>query len=116
MMEDLHTRLAGVVIECLPFDQFIQHYDRPTTLFYLDPPYWGSESDYGKHAFKRDDFDVLAACLRALKGRFILSINDVPEIREIFSGFAIEAVTTTYSIQGKGKAPKAAELIISNPP
>jgi DNA adenine methylase len=35
------------VIECLPWSDFVARYDSPTTLFYLDPPYWGSETDYG---------------------------------------------------------------------
>ena len=48
MLEDLHARLAGVVIECLPWADFLHRYDGPGTLFYLDPPYWGSEGSYGK--------------------------------------------------------------------
>ena len=48
MLEDLHERLAGVTIECLPFEAFIPRYDRKGTLFYIDPPYYGSESDYGR--------------------------------------------------------------------
>ena len=28
MLEDLHTRLSGVVIECLPYNKFIRRYDR----------------------------------------------------------------------------------------
>lgn len=34
MLEDLHARLSGVVIECLDFGAFIQRYDAPETLFY----------------------------------------------------------------------------------
>ena len=41
ILEDIHTRLAGVVIECLSWREFIDRYDSPGTLFYLDPPYWG---------------------------------------------------------------------------
>ena len=41
ILEDIHERLTGVVIECLPYNEFIARYDRSTTLFYLDPPYWG---------------------------------------------------------------------------
>ena len=48
----------------------------------------------------------------SLKGRFLLSINDVPEIREIFSWAEIEPVRTTYSIAGKGQSIPAAELLI----
>jgi len=37
-----HERLQGVHIECLDWRVFITRYDRPRTLFYLDPPYLGA--------------------------------------------------------------------------
>lgn len=98
LLEDVHARLSRVTIECLPFDAFLERYDRPGTLFYLDPPYWGCENDYGAGLFARSDFVRLADRLRRLKGRFILSLNDVPEVRRLFAGFAIERVETTYSL------------------
>jgi len=113
MLEAIHERLSGVVIECLPYAEFITRYDKPGTLFYLDPPYWGCENDYGKNIFSRDDFEALAIQMKAIKGQFILSINDVPEIRELFSWAKIEAVELNYSI-GKLKGKRAGELIISN--
>jgi len=112
MLEDLHTRLAGVVIECLDYGAFIRRYDGPGTLFYLDPPYWGCESDYGKELFTRADFQRLADHLRGIEGRFLMSINDVPEIREIFAWAVIDPVRTTYSVAGKGRIAAAAELLI----
>ena len=112
MLEDLHTRLAGVIIECLDYSDFIARYDGPGTFFYLDPPYWGCEDDYGKAMFTREDFARLAEQLRGLKGRFLLSINDVPEVREVFAGFAIEEVRTTYTIQA-GRAVERWELLVS---
>jgi len=115
LLEEIHGRLAGVVIECLPFADFIRRYDRPGTLFYLDPPYYGSEGDYGRALFGRDDFAALAAVLRELRGRFILSLNDVPEIREIFAAFHMEGVETTYTIRGQGESTRAAELVITGP-
>jgi len=45
-------KLSRVVIECLPWQEVIRRYDRPETLFYLDPPYWGCENDYAA-AFDR---------------------------------------------------------------
>lgn len=112
-LEDLHERLAGVVIERLPYPDFIDRYDAAGTLFYLDPPYFGSEDDYGKDVFGRSDFDRLATQLAQLEGRFILSINDTPEVREIFAAFPFEAVETTYTIS-QAEAQKVGELIITN--
>ncbi len=117
-LDELHDRLAGVVIECLPFGRLIEAYDHPGTLFYLDPPYWGSEHYYGRDAFAREDFERLAAQLGGIKGRFLLSLNDVPGVRETFARFQIEAVATLYHVGGgastQGKAVgEAGELLIS---
>jgi DNA adenine methylase len=111
MLEDLHVRLAGVVVERLPWAQFIARYDRPGTLFYLDPPYFGCEEDYGAGMFGRDEFAQMAEVLRSLKGRFVLSINDRPEVREIFAGFQIEPVKLAYSVSGQ--ATEGRELIVT---
>ncbi len=114
MLQRLHARLAGVVIECLPYAAFIGRYDSPQTLFYLDPPYWGCETDYGKTVFERADFARLAQLLGNLAGRFILSINDTPETRALFAGFDIEAVQAPYSIARENRR-KFGELIVSGP-
>lgn len=53
VLEKVHERLSGVVIENLDWLELIDRYDRPETLFYLDLPYWGSEGDYGKELFDR---------------------------------------------------------------
>ncbi|MGV1769308.1 methylamine utilization protein MauJ [Agrobacterium vitis] len=110
LMEDAHERLAGVVIENLDWLAFINRYDRPGVLFYLDPPYFGCEDDYGKALFGRDQFELMADRLKSLQGGFILSINDRPEIREIFSGFPVEGAELSYSVSG-GKGTEARELI-----
>lgn len=112
-LEELHVRLAGIVIECLPFGEFIRRYDRPTTLFYLDPPYYGSETDYGPGLFAREDFAALAAQLATIEGRFLLSLNDRPEVRTLFAAFRLEPVRTTYTI-ARGEATDAGELLITN--
>lgn len=112
-LEDLHERLAGVTIERLPYATFIERYDTAETLFYLDPPYFGGEKDYGPDVFEPADFARLAEQLGDIAGRFILSINDTPEIREIFGDFPFEEVRTTYSIASAG-SQDVAELIIWN--
>jgi DNA adenine methylase len=114
MLEAIHERLAGVVIERLDWRRFIERYDRPETLFYLDPPYWGCERDYGDGVFVRDDFEAMADVLGGIRGRFILSINDRPETRVIFARFTLDAVPVTYTVGGGANAQKASELIVSN--
>ncbi len=118
LLEAAHERLAPVVIERLPWADFIRRYDRPTTLFYLDPPYYGSERDYGddqgKPLFARPEFEAMAELLGTISGRFILSLNDHPDIRSIFAGFNLEEVQTTYSIGGNDNAKRVGELIISS--
>jgi DNA adenine methylase len=114
MLEDVHERLAGVVIEQLRWQDFITRYDRPGTLFYLDPPYWGCEGDYGKAMFSRGEFEEMATRLRDLKGRFVMSINDVPEIRGLFTGFDLQGVELTYTVAGGRNAVPARELVITS--
>ncbi|MXO64832.1 DNA adenine methylase [Altericroceibacterium endophyticum] len=112
MLEDMAERLSGVVIERLDWQAFLKRWDRPRTLFYLDPPYFGNEADYGADLFDRSQFEAMADCLAQLKGRFVLSINDQPQVRQIFAGFAMEEVGTTYTIGTKAK--RVGELVISS--
>lgn len=111
MLEDVHERLAGVVIERMSYEQLIPRYDRAHTLFYLDPPYYGCTDDYGRDVFSEADFERLSTLLKGIKGRFILSINDVPQIRELFAWASIEPVELNYRLSGKVTA--ARELIIT---
>src|SRR5205814_788600 len=54
IIEQAHHRLARVQIESLPYQRILEKYDRPTTLFYLDPPYW--ERKLYRHNFTEQDF------------------------------------------------------------
>lgn len=113
ILKEIHNRLSGVVIENLDWLDFINRYDRAETLFYIDPPYWGTEKYYGSNLFNSDQFALMAKRLNNIDGYFIMSINDVPEIRKLFEGFKITEVATTYSL-GTNNAHKASELIITN--
>jgi DNA adenine methylase len=109
--------LVRVTIENLDWRSCFAVYDRPHTLFYVDPPYYGVEDYYGRGIFAREDFAELASLLGAIQGRFILSLNDVPEVRKLFRAFHRLPVTTRYSVRplpdgGVG----ARELLVSNVP
>ncbi len=112
-LSQVHLRLTGVVIENLPWLDYIKRYDGSDTFFYLDPPYWGCEGDYGKDIFSRDDFQRIAEQLSGIKGKFLFSINDVPEIRDLFSAFNIQSVETVYTVS-RGENKKISEMLITN--
>ncbi|WDR00741.1 DNA adenine methylase [Devosia sp. J2-20] len=111
-LEDVHERLAGVIIENLRWQEFVARYDRANVLFYLDPPYFGNEKDYGAGMFGREEFAEMADILGGLKGRFVMSINDRPEVRDLFVRFELHEVALTYTVAGGKNAKAARELII----
>jgi len=108
-----HMRLSTAYIENMPYERLIKRFDKTHTFFYIDPPYYGYENDYGKGVFEKEDFPRLNTLLRAIKGKFIVSLNDTKETRDLFKGFKIEKATTTYSVAAN-KKKKANELLIMN--
>ncbi len=106
-------RLKGVCIENMDFSRLIQHYDRETTLFYLDPPCVGTEDYYQGQSFGLKDHEKLSSMLREIRGRFVLSYNDCDIVRDLYRHFAIEEVTVRYSLNGAIQK-EGNELIISN--
>ena len=113
ILDAAHERLEGVVFERLDWAELIARYDKADTLFYLDPPYFGGENDYGKGLFDRAQFAQIADVLRGLKGAFVLSINSTPETRALFGDFMCEPVRLKYTINSD-HATAAEELIVSN--
>ncbi|PYP90106.1 MAG: restriction endonuclease subunit M [Candidatus Angelobacter sp. Gp1-AA117] len=111
MISSAYKRLQNVQIENLPFEKVLEKYDRPTTFFYLDPPYYGVK--LYNHNFSDENFLSLKRCLSNLKGKFLLSINDHPFIRKLFAEFKIEKVGIFYSLQ-KHAGRRYSELLIRN--
>lgn len=114
--EDLsqaYLRLSHTYIEHLGWEACIAKYDRDHTLFYCDPPYWGTEG-YGV-GFGLYQYTLMAELARTIKGKMIISVNDIPEMRLAFAGLNMESLPITYTVGGgKGKSSKTAELVIMN--
>ena len=111
IIERTHQRLQRVQIESLPYGQVLEKYDRPTTVFYLDPPYW--ERKLYRFNFTEADFRDLEQRLRGIQGKFILSLDDRPEVRSLFNHFRLEAVELRYTAK-RDTAVRHKELFISN--
>jgi len=113
IIEKAHQRLLRVQLECLPYEKILEKYDRAETLFYLDPPYWNRQ--LYRFNFSESEFIELEKRLRQLKGKFILSLNDCPEVRELFKASHIRKEDLAYSAQRKA-GNKYGELLIANFP
>jgi DNA adenine methylase len=111
LIENAHKRLERVQIECLPYEEIFKRYDRPATLFYLDPPYFGRK--LYRHNFSTEDFEKLAERLGKVRGKFVLSLNDIPEVRTLFHRFHIQGVELHYTAQ-KSAGRRYREVLITN--
>jgi len=111
VIEQSHKRLMRTQIESLPYEEILTRFDTEATLFYLDPPYYGRE--LYNYNLKPEDFTTLAERLRQLKGKFVLSLNDVPEVRALFEGFSIRDIEFHYTAQ-KHAGRRYKELLITN--
>jgi DNA adenine methylase len=111
IIEETHRRLARVQLECLPYEQVLKRFDRPWTLFYLDPPYFGLK--LYRHNLKTADFEKMAERLQGLKAKLVLSLNDVPEVHRIFRAFKFREIDLFYTAQ-KTAGRRYKEVLITN--
>jgi DNA adenine methylase len=102
----------NVILTNQDYKSILKKYDKPSTFFFLDPPYEKSKGLYKKSYI---DYVEMESILKKLKGKFLLTINDSPEIRKIFSGFNIYPIKVSsqskgsYSFKGSRN-----ELFITN--
>lgn len=112
--KEVQDRLQGVLVENRDFEKLIHLYDSEDTLFYLDPPYHGTERYYNV-SFTDDDHYRLNALLKGVKGKFILSYNDDTFVRDLYSDFNIQTAVRNNTLGShSNNAEKFAELIIKN--
>ncbi|WP_027833814.1 DNA adenine methylase [Maritalea myrionectae] len=115
MLEEIFERLAGVIIENLDWAEFVERYDRPDTLFYLDPPYWGCEDDYGKELFARSEFEKISNAMSNMAAKAIVSLNDTEGVRNAFASHRLESFELKYTIgHATGRTTDAKEVLIYN--
>lgn len=111
-LSDAHLRLSRVTVECLDWKKCIEKYDRPETLFYLDPPYFET-AGYGQ-SFELEQYEIMAELARTMRGKVIISINDHESIRKAFKGLSKRLLSIDYTVGGQHRAKPARELLIWN--
>lgn len=110
-LSEAHLRLNGVVVEHLPWADVVTRYDRPHTLFFMDPPYWGT-AGYGVE-FGLEQYARMADLMRSMKGRAVVTVNDIPAMREAFAGMPMNRVAIRYTVGAlANRRSESGELII----
>ncbi|MEN3257687.1 DNA adenine methylase [Sodalis endosymbiont of Spalangia cameroni] len=109
-LSQAHLRLSHATIEHLGWQACIEKYDRPHTLFYLDPPYWKTQG-YGA-AFGLEQYSIIGSLAHSIAGRMVISVNDIPEMRLIFKNLHIDVVDLKYSLGNNRHSRR--ELVIRN--
>lgn len=71
-------------VENKDFQEVVEKYDSPNTYFYMDPPYWKTETYYSNHDFDSEDHKRLADVIKKIQGKFGLSYYDFPQLNEWF--------------------------------
>ena len=116
-LQRVQQRLSKVVIENKSFEHLIRARDGEGTVFYCDPPYYQAERyyDMGGPGFGREQHILLRDTLREIRGKFLLSYNDNPFVRELYADFRIEEVERSNNLAcAVGGAKRYKELIIRN--
>jgi DNA adenine methylase len=85
-------RLYRVSIENKDYRYVLEHYDGEDVLFYIDPPYFHTGDALGI-SWTKEQHEELSQRLRNLKGKWILTYNDTPQIRHLYTDCTVERVT-----------------------
>lgn len=89
-------RLAKRLLPLFPEHQcYVEPFAGGAALFFMKAP---------------SDVEVL----NDINGKMIISVNDIPEMRQAFDGLAMESVGINYTVGGAKNVKAAKELIIRN--
>ncbi|WP_375635925.1 DNA adenine methylase [Bartonella sp. MR90HLJMH] len=96
-MRRVRQKLLDTTILNLSWERVVELFDAPDSLFYLDPPYLVKKKCYSSGNFVEDDFVRMAKVLKSIQGKFVLSLNDSDEVREIFRDFDFLELETLWT-------------------
>ena len=109
---EVSQRLDRVFLENLDYCEILHKYDNPESFFYLDPPYYVDSVNM----YDTINHNKLADKLKGIKGRFLLSYDDRPEIRRLYQKFDIIPVSRAmlFNTTPNQKRKEYKELLIKN--
>ncbi len=116
---DIAERLRGVFIENRDFRYVIARYDRPDTLFYLDPPYIGHEGYYDRNSFAPVRHVELGNVLNRIQGKAMVSYYPHPSLERLYPAdrwrrVEFQATKNTQNVARGRKHERVTELVLCN--
>lgn len=98
-------RLASVIIEHREAERVIDQYDRPDTLFYIDPPYLGDHAKHYTHELGYAGHEKLVNRLRRCSGMVILSGYPSDLYDRLLADWTTD-ITATHADGGRERTEK----------
>lgn len=101
-------------IECMSYEKILRKYDSEDTHFFIDPPYWKTESYYSNHTFSNYKNHVqLSSELKELKGKFSLTYYYFDQITKFYKPDEFFYTTKEYH-KSSGNKRTGKEYLITN--
>jgi DNA adenine methylase len=111
-IDDYKERLSKTHIYNLDYREVIEKYDAEDALIYLDPPYSELKKNWAYNFYT--SMEEVYDTVKKIKGKFILSYDNHPDVKEKFKDFFIKEVHTKYSLNNLGVQSSTKEVLISN--
>ena len=116
-----YLKKADITITCLDFEKACDGVEKGDFV-YFDSPYvpesiTASFTDYTMDGFNLADHKRLASLFKRLDGigaKVMLSNNDVPFVRELYSGYHIQALDVKRMINRNANKRTGKEVLITN--
>ncbi|WP_121616683.1 DNA adenine methylase [Virgibacillus halodenitrificans] len=115
-LKAFEERWRRVMIECVDFRRVFEIYDSPDTVFVVDPPYVGKESQY-KGNFSYQDHVELAEILSNIQGNAIVTYYECDLVNRLYSGWnrvKKDGYVGSSVVKNKEKRKIEKELILMN--
>ncbi|MGE6666471.1 DNA adenine methylase [Paenibacillus xylanexedens] len=107
------NRLQKTLITSIDYSEVITAPGN-NVLLMLDPPYYVKGSKLYPVSMTPEEHRYLAYLLQNTEHKFFLTIDDCPEVRELYSWANIIPETWYYTVNSKKKDNKGKELFITN--
>ena len=109
---EYRDQISLTSLDALKFIKTVLPKSTKQTLVNLDPPYYGKGPELYTNFYNADDHVLLAKAVIELKRRWIVTYDDTPEIRSLYSDYPMYSSSLNYSAQVKRVG---VELLVADP-